>query len=126
MSDVMDEEIKRRTARRKPALVVEINMSGNPRNCRKPTMKPCWSCVPDEGWRPCSARTNRDRFDPAGTEGRSNRGAVGKAVSLVWRTQTDAVLPYRPTKAKPKMQERFAEPIKQKIESEPSFGYRTV
>ena len=33
---------------------------------------------------------------------------------------------YRPVKSTPKVQERFAEPIKQMIESEPSFGYRTV
>ena len=33
---------------------------------------------------------------------------------------------YRPTKAEPKVQERFAEPIKAMIEENPSFGYRTV
>jgi len=33
---------------------------------------------------------------------------------------------YMPVKAKPKVQDRFAEPIKQMIEAEPSFGYRTV
>jgi len=33
---------------------------------------------------------------------------------------------YRPTKAVPKLQERFVVPIKQMIEEEPSFGYRTV
>ena len=33
---------------------------------------------------------------------------------------------YRPTKAAPKIQERFAEPIKAVIEEHPSFGYRTV
>jgi putative transposase len=33
---------------------------------------------------------------------------------------------YRPTKASPKAQTRFAEPIKAMIEAEPSFGYRTV
>ena len=33
---------------------------------------------------------------------------------------------YKPTKSTPKVQERFAEPIKQLIEAEPSFGYRTV
>ena len=33
---------------------------------------------------------------------------------------------YRPVKSTPKVQERFAEPIKQMIEAEPSFGYRTV
>ena len=33
---------------------------------------------------------------------------------------------YRPTKAAPKVDPRFAEPIKTMIEQEPSFGYRTV
>ena len=33
---------------------------------------------------------------------------------------------YRPTKAAPKVQERFEAPIKAMIEQEPSFGYRTV
>ena len=33
---------------------------------------------------------------------------------------------YRPVKAKPKVQDRYAIPIKQMIETEPSFGYRTV
>jgi hypothetical protein len=33
---------------------------------------------------------------------------------------------YKPVKSKPKVQERFANPIKQMIETEASFGYRTV
>lgn len=33
---------------------------------------------------------------------------------------------YRPTKAQPKLQERFVLPIKAMIEENPSFGYRTV
>ncbi|MGP3699558.1 hypothetical protein [Rhodobacter sp. NSM] len=33
---------------------------------------------------------------------------------------------YKPTKAAPKVDPRFAEPIKAMIEQEPSFGYRTV
>ena len=33
---------------------------------------------------------------------------------------------YRPTKAVPKVDPRFAEPIRVMIEQEPSFGYRTV
>jgi putative transposase len=33
---------------------------------------------------------------------------------------------YKPTKAPPKVDPRFAEPIKKLIEDEPSFGYRTV
>ena len=33
---------------------------------------------------------------------------------------------YRPTKKTPIVQERFVQPIKQMIEENPSFGYRTV
>jgi putative transposase len=33
---------------------------------------------------------------------------------------------YKPVKAKPKVQDRFAGPIKLMIEAEPSFGYRTA
>ncbi|WP_198670571.1 hypothetical protein [Oceanicella sp. SM1341] len=33
---------------------------------------------------------------------------------------------YKPVKAAPKVDPRFAEPIKKVIEEEPSFGYRTV
>ncbi|MEO1725347.1 MAG: hypothetical protein AAFR84_23495 [Pseudomonadota bacterium] len=33
---------------------------------------------------------------------------------------------YRPTKAPPKVNPVFAEPIKELIEKEPAFGYRTV
>jgi len=33
---------------------------------------------------------------------------------------------YKPVKAKPRVQDRFATPIKQMIEADPSFGYRTV
>jgi putative transposase len=33
---------------------------------------------------------------------------------------------YKPVKAEPRAQDRFATPIKQMIEADPSFGYRTV
>lgn len=33
---------------------------------------------------------------------------------------------YKPTKAAPKLDEKFVQPIKALIEEEPSFGYRTV
>jgi putative transposase len=33
---------------------------------------------------------------------------------------------YRPTRKSPRIQERFSVPIKQMIEENPSFGYRTV
>jgi putative transposase len=33
---------------------------------------------------------------------------------------------YKPVKSKPKVKDRFAGPIKQMVEAEPAFGYRTV
>ncbi len=33
---------------------------------------------------------------------------------------------YKPTKAAPKLDDKFVQPIKALIEEEPSFGYRTV
>lgn len=54
----------------------------------------------------------------------------GVTVSLVklcqWFDVARRTVYYRPTKAPPKVQERFAEPIKAMIEDQPSFGYRTV
>lgn len=54
----------------------------------------------------------------------------GVKVSLVklcqWFDVARRTVYYRPIKAPPKVQERFAEPIKAMIEDQPSFGYRTV
>ncbi len=43
-----------------------------------------------------------------------------------WLDVPRRTVDYKPLKSKPKVQERFAAPIKQMIEAEPSFGYRTV
>jgi putative transposase len=54
----------------------------------------------------------------------------GIVVSLVklcrWFDVPRRTVYYRPTKAEPKVQARFVEPIKTMIEENPSFGYRTV
>jgi putative transposase len=56
--------------------------------------------------------------------------AEGIRVSMVqlcrWFDQPRRTVYYRPTKAPPKVKPELAEPIKAMIESEPSFGYRTV
>lgn len=56
--------------------------------------------------------------------------ADGVTVSLaklcVWFGVPRRAVYYRPTKAAPNIASRFAEPIKAMIESNPSFGYRTV
>jgi hypothetical protein len=44
----------------------------------------------------------------------------------VWFGVPRRTVYYKPTKAAPKVDPRFANPIKEMIESEPSFGYRTV
>ena len=54
----------------------------------------------------------------------------GFEVSLVklcrWFEVPRRTVYYAPTKAQPKLQERFVTPIKAMIEENPSFGYRTV
>ena len=54
--------------------------------------------------------------------------AEGVHVSLSklcrWFNVPRRSLYYRPTKAKPKVRPEVAEPIKELIEQEPSFGYR--
>ena len=54
----------------------------------------------------------------------------GLEVSLVklsrWFEVPRRTVYYAPTKAQPKLQERFVTPIKAMIEENPSFGYRTV
>lgn len=56
--------------------------------------------------------------------------AEGIRVSMVqlcrWFDQPRRTVYYKPTKAPPKVKPELAEPIKAMIESEPSFGYRTV
>ena len=56
--------------------------------------------------------------------------AEGVAVSIAklctWFGIPRRTVYYRPVKAAPKVNPRFAEPIKKMIEEEPSFGYRTV
>lgn len=43
-----------------------------------------------------------------------------------WFEMPRRTLYYKPTKAAPKVQERFEAPIKAMIDQDPSFGYRTV
>lgn len=52
--------------------------------------------------------------------------ADGIAVSIAWFGVPRRTVYYTPVKAAPKVDPRFAEPIKAMIETEPSFGYRTV
>ena len=56
--------------------------------------------------------------------------ADGVAVPLTklctWFGVPRRTIYYKPTKAPPKVDPRFAEPIKKLIEDDPSFGYRTV
>ncbi|MCA0942767.1 hypothetical protein LCM08_24015 [Salipiger pacificus] len=56
--------------------------------------------------------------------------AEGVAVSIAklctWFGIPRRTVYYKPVKAAPRVDPRFAEPIKKMIEEEPSFGYRTV
>ena len=52
--------------------------------------------------------------------------AVPLAKLCAWFGVPRRTVYYKPTKAAPRVDPRFAEPIKAMIEKEPSFGYRTV
>lgn len=36
------------------------NTNASCANCRKPTGSPCWSCVPEQSYKPCWTRTGSD------------------------------------------------------------------
>ncbi|MER5173685.1 IS3 family transposase [Thioclava kandeliae] len=80
---------------------------------REKSCKPCWM-----------RRTGIDPEHPAGLAVGGCHGVDRQAVRLVRRAA--ALVYYTPTKAAPKVDPRFADPIKAMIEQEPSFGYRTV
>ena len=80
--------------------------------------------VPDKSCSLCWARTTSSPPRPAGTGRRRHSGAYQQAVPLVRRAASQ--LYYRPQKAAPKLQPQLVEPIKEMIEENPSFGYRTV
>ena len=95
MSTLMEDDIKRWTAKRKTALVLDIiqgkttvseasrtydlnpseveqwfddGKMGMENACSKHTAKPCWRCVPEKSWPPCWAtRTRNDPQPSAGT-----------------------------------------------------------
>ena len=52
--------------------------------------------------------------------------AVSVAKLCTWFGVPRRTVYYKPTKAAPKVDDRFAAPIKAMIEENPSFGYRTV
>ena len=104
----------------------------------RPVARPCWNCVPEKNTRPCRMHRIepwlRHRFgkpwrghDPEHPSGPSRRGYQGSADQALHLVEGPRrTVCYRPTKAVPKVDPRFAEPIRVMIEQEPSFGYRTV
>jgi hypothetical protein len=84
----------------------------------------CWSCAREKNCSPCGARTTSDRDDPPRTQSRRHRVSMSKLCQ--WFGVPRRTLYYRPTKATPAVDPRFAEPIKAMIEENPSSGYRIV
>jgi len=166
----MEDEIKRWTAKRKSALVMEIlqgkttvaeasraydlppseietwidearrgmenALRANPlgtsgsstRNrsssSRKPTEKRCWSCVPEKIAVPVGR--GREVIETI-RQGLKEEGIVVSISQLCrWFEVPRRTFYYQSVKVPPKVQPRFAEPIKAMIEDNPSFGYRTV
>jgi transposase-like protein len=152
MSVTMDDSIKRRTAKRKTALVVEIiqGKATVAETSRAYDLSPSEieGCVDDAKRGMESAlRANpleireqyekqrkdlQEAYGEAMLEQRARKrlAADGIAVPLTklcaWFGVLRRTACYKPTKAAPKVDPRFAEPIKAMIEKEPSFGYRTM
>ncbi|MEO1020135.1 MAG: hypothetical protein AAFY56_20975 [Pseudomonadota bacterium] len=60
-------------------------------------------------------------------QGLLNDGVVVPVTKLcAWFDVPRRTVYYKPTKAAPKLDDKFVVPIKALIEEEPSFGYRTV
>ena len=73
---------------------------------------------------PCWERTRNDRDDPLGTESRGVTVSISKLCR--WFEVPRRTVYYRATRKPPAVQDRYHQPIKQMIEENPSFGYRTV
>jgi hypothetical protein len=85
---------------------------------------PCWSCVREKI--PGPAGCGRQMIQ------RIHQGLLAEGIEVpltrlcAWFGVPRRTVCYRPAKEAPKIDPRFAEPIKAMIEQEPSFGYRTA
>jgi transposase-like protein len=166
----MDEEIKRWTARRKTALVLEIiqgkttiaeasraydlppseleswvddgktgmenALRANPQDVRDQYERQLKDLQEAYGQAMRELRARKNAAVPVGRGRemietiRQGLEADGFDVSISklcrWFNVPRRTVYYQPTKAAPKVQERFVTPIKAMIEENPSFGYRTV
>ncbi|WP_229038567.1 transposase [Salmonella enterica] len=169
MSITMDEEIKRWTAKRKSALVMEIiqgkttvaeaarafdlppseieewvddakrgmenALRAKPLDIReqyekqlkelqKLMARPCWSYAPEKAGLPAG----RGRQIVADVQQGLRAEGIDVSVSKLcrWFGLPRRSWYYRSVKAAPKLQEHLVTPIKNMIEENPSFGYRTV
>ncbi|MFQ6756809.1 hypothetical protein V6Z72_20925 [Cereibacter sphaeroides] len=82
-------------------------------------------------------RTRKEAGGPPGAGGRQlvrtlHQGLLADGITVpltklcAWFGVPRRTVSYKPTKAAPKVDPRFADPIKALIEKEPPFGYRTV
>src|SRR5690606_10304145 len=128
MSLEMDEEIKRWTAKRKSALVMEIIQGKKTvaEASRQFDLPP--SEVEDWIDQARAGMENALRAKPEDV--RQGLLADGYRVSVSklcnWFDIPRRTVYYRPVKAAPKVNPVLEAPIKAMIEQEPSFGYRTV
>ena len=168
MSMTMDDSIKRWTAKRKTALVIEIiqgkttvaeasrsfdltpseiegwvedakrgmenSLRANPLDIREQYEKQLKDLQEAYGEAMLEIRARKKSAGPAGCGGRQmiqsiQQGLLAEGVTVsitklcTWFGVPRRTAYYTPTKAAPKVDPRFAEPIKAMIEAEPSFGY---
>lgn len=100
-------------------------MNASSKICRKPTVKQCWSCVPE-----------KKVAIPAGQgrelilsiwQGLKDEGFdVSISKLCYWFGVPRRTFYYKPVKAAPRLQPTLVERVKALIEDNLSFGYRTV
>ncbi len=89
-----------------------------------PRARPSWRSVLEKSWHPCWERTRADALGPAGPVERRCLGSDKQVVPRVWRGPSQDVL--QADQVTCTGDPELAEAIKEMIEAELSFGYRTV
>jgi len=84
----------------------------------------CWNYAFEKNCSPCWARTRRDRSDPQGLKAEDFEVSVTRLCR--WFAVPRRTLYYRSRKSALKIKPELVEPIREMIEQESSFGYRTA
>lgn len=114
----------RRTLRVPRPKTCASGASDSSRTCRKPTARRCWISVAGRSWHPCWKGGEREH---SAQQGLKKESAWVLMVKLCqWLGGARRTTYYKSTRSPAKVKPVLGEPIKETIEAEPLFCYRTV